>query len=185
MIDEYSLDGTGWARFSDDKRRRYRLGRILNPALAHFGWKHLPASIDRTVFVMLNPSVADAFKPDRTVSKCCAFASRWGSDVVEVVNLFAFISPRPKDLLTAVPRFTVEENEAILAATTQLGRTITIAAWGNHGVLDGRADYVRKILRERHIDVWHLGLTQHGHPLHPLARGKAFIPLDREPEAWG
>lgn len=184
MIDEFSLDGTGWAQFSDDKTRRYRLGRILNPSIAGGGWHGLPKSMDRTVFLMLNPSTADAFRLDPTVRKCCQFASRWGSDVLEVVNLFAFRSPNPADLLTAIPRGTLEEDDAIIAACTQLGRTITIASWGNHGALDGRAEWVRRQLAERHIKIWHLGTTQHGQPLHPLARGKSFIPLDREPQAW-
>lgn len=185
MIDEYSTDGTGWARFSDDKTRRYRLGRILSPALAAAGgWQYLPRTLDRTVFVMLNPSTADAFKLDPTVRKCVQFAARWGSDVLEVVNLFAYRSPHPDDLDNAIPRGTVEEDDAIVEACTQPGRTITIAAWGNHGTRDGRHEHVRALLSRRRVQVWHLGLTCGGYPLHPLARGKAFIPLTREPTEW-
>jgi hypothetical protein len=63
VIDEYNDDRTGWARFSDDRKMRYRLSRRLTDNRGgHAG---------RVVFVMINPSTADAFKPDPTISKCC------------------------------------------------------------------------------------------------------------------
>lgn len=180
MIDEYSPNGTGWARFSDDRRMRYRLSRRLTTNGKRDG------DLSRTVFVMLNPSTADAFKLDPTVQKCCKFATHWGADVLEVVNLFAMRSPHPKDLLkwARLDRGDdIENDREIFAACS--GAERVIAAWGNHGDLDHRAEYVRGALRERHIKLEHLGVTKFGHPLHPLARGKAFIPIDREPVVWG
>jgi hypothetical protein len=59
-----------------------------------------------------------------------------------------------------------------------------IAAWGTWGELDGRAAYVRQLLRERHVQLEALRLSKAGHPMHPLARGKAFISYDVEPQAW-
>jgi hypothetical protein len=50
------------------------------------------------VFVMLNPSTADAEKSDATVRKCIGFAQRWGLDGISIVNLFAFRSRHPGDL---------------------------------------------------------------------------------------
>lgn len=187
MIDERSSDGIGWARFSDDRRHRYRLARALTDA----GRAELngarAAQLDRVVFVMLNPSTADAFVLDPTVRKCCEFAKRWGADLLEVVNLFAMRSPYPKDLLKWAHGDRgddVAADNQLVEACVQLGRTITIASWGNHGALDDRHRYVGKLLAERHIQLHHLGLTQYGHPKHPLARGLHFIPLDREPEPF-
>lgn len=173
LIDEASPDGTGWARFSADRRLRYRLGRILGTG---------PRT--RTiVFLMLNPSTADAFKPDNTISRCMEFARRWEGDVLEVVNLFAFRSPYPKDLKTADDRGDGPENDAqILAACRHAHRVV--AAWGTGGDLYSRAENVRAILRSAEIPLYHLGLSQDGHPKHPLARGKHYIPYTKELEVF-
>ena len=71
VIDSFTADGTGWARFSNDRIMRHRLARNLTPD---------PASlivaggsvygIARVVFLMLNPSTADAFQLDPTVNEC-------------------------------------------------------------------------------------------------------------------
>jgi hypothetical protein len=175
MIDERSSDGIGWAKFSDDRRMRYRLSRALTRNVRNQN------DTIRVVFVMLNPSTADAFIMDPTVRKCAAFAQRWNADVLEVVNLFAMRSPYPKDLLKFARGDrgddVINDNQ-IVEACTQTGHTIAVAAWGNHGTLDDRHAYVRQLLRERHIDIHHLGLTQYRFPKHPLARGKHFIPID-------
>lgn len=202
MIDEYNANRTGWARFSDDRTMRYRLARSLTSygaqhALDLGSWlahcscgecdarvRRFEPTIRRVVFVMLNPSTADAFKLDNTITKCCQFAQRWGADVLEVVNLFALRSTDPRALYADdINRGDgVENDDEIIAACT--GATRAIAAWGNHGSLDSRAAYVRMLLANRGIALHCLGRTGSGAPLHPLARGKAFIPLTREPEAW-
>jgi hypothetical protein len=189
MIDEYSTNGTGWARFSDDKLRRYRLARSLTT---------LPLTVDgtngyvmtlggsparRVVFAMLNPSRADAFRLDNTVARCVKFAQLWGADVLEVVNLFAHRSPYPDDLKTVLDRGAGKENdEAILEACR--GASRVIAAWGKGGEMWGRADAVRVLLADAGVRLEHLGLTNDGRPKHPLARGKHFIPYTMEPQPW-
>jgi hypothetical protein len=178
MIEEQSLDLVGWAKFSDDRRMRYRLRRQIGA--------NTSAWANRVVFVMCNPSLADAFKPDRTVAKCVKFARRWGGSVLEVVNLFALISPYPTDLLDH-PRLLrgddIENDREILEACTWPNARV-IAAWGKWGALDGRAAYVRGLLRERHIKLEALRFTQEGFPTHPLARGKHHVPIDLEPQVW-
>lgn len=182
MIDEYNIDKTGWARFSDDFSMRYRLARSLTDRELSMREDAIH-SHRRVVFVMLNPSTADAFKLDPTVSKCCQFAKRWGADVLEVVNLFALRSPHPTELDRAPDIGDGPENDAaIMAACT--GAERVVAAWGNHGWRRGRADIVRSRLAQAGVTLLHLGTTKEGRPLHPLARGKSFIPLTRDPEVW-
>jgi len=190
VIDEFGTDG-GWARFSDDRRMRYRLARALTPRALVDGRFDLEAdratSLDRVVFVMLNPSTADAFVLDPTVRRCVRFAQRWGADQLEVVNLFAFRSTDPDALyeLDVGERGDDAENDgAILDACTRLGRTIAVAAWGNHGALDGRALHVCRLLHRARVQLFHLGTSQLGNPLHPIARGKSHIPYDRAPVRW-
>jgi hypothetical protein len=140
------------------------------------------AELTRVVFLMLNPSTANAFKVDPTVGKCVKFAQRWGAQVLEVVNLFALRSPYPADLYKRIDEEdpTFRNDFEILSAC--VGASRVIAAWGNHGALHGRAAAVTKLVTDAGVKLEHLGLTQTHAPLHPLARGKHFIPLDREPQ---
>lgn len=190
LIDEYSFDQLGWARFDKDKRYRFRLGRKLTPKALSISWDEIIAwqAVRLVVFVMLNPSTADAFKPDRTVDRCCEFARRWGADVVEVVNLFALISTDPKGLKRAhVDGWSpvesaggmVKNNLEILAACRGAGRVI--AAWGNGGELYNRAERVQELLADHRVELEALRLSKHGFPNHPLARGKNYIPYETEP----
>jgi hypothetical protein len=185
MIDEFSTDGTGWARFSDDRRMRYRLARAITPrALGDFD-RRVP--MDRTIFVMLNPSTADAFVLDPTVRRCVEFARRWGSDVLEVVNLFALRSTDPSALLDHHSGERGDDpinDREIIEACTKPGRSIIVTAWGNHGTLDDRALQVCRMLAASRCETFHLGTSQSGNPKHPLARGKSFIPYDVVPTRW-
>jgi hypothetical protein len=184
MIDEYNTDGTGWARFSDDRVMRYRLARSLTTTRLEIVNGRVLGLL-RVVWLLLNPSTADAFKPDPTVRECRKRAVPLGADVTEVVNLWALRSPYPADLRKRAVGSRGDDainNAEILAACT--GAHLVIAAWGNHGVLDHRATIVRRLLAEAGIALHHLGTTQHGHPKHPLGRGHHRIPADQRPIAW-
>lgn len=185
MIDQFNADRSGWARFSDDMVMRFRLARQLDGSalVVHHG--DVISAWLRVVFVLLNPSDADAFRPDPTVTNCCTFARRWGMDVAEVVNLNAFRSPYPEDLRARSPGQRGDDFDA----TEQIvhacrGANLVIAGWGNDGELDGRGDRVRDMLIGNGIRLFHLGLTKGGYPKHPLARGKHRIPADQAPIGW-
>lgn len=188
MIDQWSDDRTGWARFSEDMTMRYRLARALRgQPVAEMLSRLLPGEFigTRVVFLMLNPSIADAFQLDPTVNECRKRGLALGADVLEVVNLFALRSPYPADLRKRASGFRGDDatnNAAILAACTGAHRVI--AAWGNHGALGDRDVIVRSMLRGAGIALHHLGTTQDGFPKHPLARGKHRIPADQQPVAW-
>lgn len=184
MIDEYNAARTGWARFSDDRTMRYRLARSLTDAPLQVVDGRIVAP-RRIVFALINPSDADAFEPDPTVTNCCTFSRRWSGDVTEVCNLNAFRSPYPTDLKKRAcgQRGDDPVNDAeILAACT--GAHLVIAGWGNDGGLDFRDRKVLAMLREHGIQLHHLGLTQSGFPKHPLARGKHRIAADFVPQEW-
>ncbi len=187
MIDEFNADGTGWARFSDDRTMRYRLARILtNKPHAKMLSRLLPGEYigRRVVFVMLNPSTADAFKLDPTVNECRKRALALGADVLEVVNLFAFRSPYPSELRQRARGLRGDDainTNAILAACA--GAQMIVASWGNHGRMDNRDLIIRSALRSNGFKLHHFGLTADGHPKHPLARGRHRIPAGMAPIA--
>jgi hypothetical protein len=189
MISQLSLDNTGWALFSNDMTMRYRLARCLNPQVVpqmhHYNDAPFGDDLGRVVFLMLNPSTADAFKPDPTVTECRKRAIALGADVLEVVNLFALRSPYPEDLRKAAPGARGDDhvNDAAII-TACCGARMIIAAWGNGGDLDDRAARVVHLLSLANIRMHHLGRTSSGAPKHPLARGKHRIPADLTPIAW-
>lgn len=146
------------AELSTCGRYRYALWRR---------WSDAPAA----VFVMLNPSTADAHADDATIRKCIGFATRWGAGAIRVVNLYPWRATDPK-LLPAGPEFGGEpggiltrNDAAIYAAICDAGWII--AAWGaNHGPWPMQRAHVMQLLAGR--DVRCLGRTADGSPCHPL-----------------
>lgn len=174
MIDDYNLDRTGWARFSEDRTMRYRLARKLT------GFDYEIAAERRVVFVMLNSSTADAFMLDPTVRRCVGFAQRFGADYLEVVNLFALRSTDPAELYKRAAGARGDDrtnDEQILAACR--GATKVIAGWGAHGELGDRGELVRRMLHDEGIVLHHLGLTKGLAPRHPL-----YLKASTELEVW-
>lgn len=131
------------------------------------------------VFVMLNPSTADADTPDPTVTRCIAHAKRWGCGTLVVVNLVAWRATRPADLFkTWRERGRViqgPENPRHVAAAIQTVRERgghLVFAWGGHAArLGWYVDRVRELVPDDVVPEC-LGTTKHGHPIHPLARVK-------------
>ena len=52
----------------------------------------------KCLFIMLNPSTADASRDDPTIRRCIAFAKREGCGGLHVVNLFAYRATDPVEL---------------------------------------------------------------------------------------
>lgn len=214
LVDEQSPSGMGWARFDYERKHRYRLARALTePAQRRtrtltrvrgdgFGGHSTEQTtyqdwldaeeLTRVVFVMFNPSTASAWKDDRTIEKCLGFAVRWGYDVLEVVNLFTVRTQYPEDVkqMHADDRGGGPTNdEQILAALQRPNVKRVMAAWGRLGAIDEvRCEFVTGMLqaaREMHgFELLALKKLGNGAPIHPLSRGKEFIPYTIEPVQW-
>src|SRR3954467_11280363 len=83
--------------------------------------RHVPDLIldrvyGRLLYVMLNPSKADAETNDMTISKCIGFAKGYGATRIGVVNLFSRISTDPGGLLGCADRNVELSDTAIRAA---------------------------------------------------------------------
>lgn len=134
--------------------------------------------VDRqpVMWIMLNPSTADADIDDPTIRRCIEFSKRWGYGAMWVGNLYAWRSTDPKGLNSSGDPEGVENRARLegMAAITDKA----IAAWGNHGAIAG-PEYLDLIVPKHRGGLWHLGLTNSGQPKHPLARGKAFIPYSQ------
>ncbi len=118
------------------------------------------------VFVMLNPSTADAEKDDATIRKCIGFAKHYGYNAIAVVNLFAFRATKPKDL-KAAGWPVVPGNDQHIIAAARIGVGQVICAWGANANRTKRPAEVMKMLKMQDIKALCLGTTQDGFPLHP------------------
>ena len=129
------------------------------------------------VFVMLNPSAADAVRDDPTIRRCIGLARSWGYGRLEVVNLFAYRSSSP-DALRAVGDPVGPENDHHLQVAAD-GAALVVAAWGNVGALLGRDRAVRGMLGPRALHC--LGITLRGQPRHPLYVRGDTLPIPFAP----
>lgn len=119
------------------------------------------------LFIMLNPSTADATKDDPTIRRCIAFAKREGCTKLTVVNLFALRATDPKQLKLHKDPIGPENDRVLDDQLLYHKNTsgIIVAAWGAHRFAFDRADYVASIYGG---DLKCLGTTAKGDPRHPL-----------------
>ena len=118
----------------------------------------------KAVFVLLNPSTADATKDDPTIRRCIGFAQRWGLGGVAIVNLFAFRSTSPSVMMAADDPIGPKNNE-YLFNTFRRARGPIICAWGTRGTFLHRDSFVLSLIREPQV----LRLTKKSKvPEHPL-----------------
>lgn len=144
------------ALLSPDGRYRYRLTRR---------WDDGPTA----VWIMLNPSTADASDDDPTIRRCITFSQREGCGSLIVVNLCAYRATDPKALMQA-GREGIDiqgpGNADHLQAALSEG-SFTVAAWGAHAAHRAIAPHTpARIVVHRPMQC--LGRTQAGHPRHPL-----------------
>ena len=137
--------------------------------------------VPRTMlFIMLNPSTADAMVDDPTIRRCRSFAMRDGYSQLEVVNLFALRATDPRELARA-PDPIGPDNDAIIAKAVLRARDsggCVVAAWGAHAIARRRAAVVEAI-RQNGAALMCLGLTKDGSPRHPL-----YVRSDEPLGAW-
>jgi len=119
------------------------------------------------LFVMLNPSTADARENDPTIRRCMGFAQDMGHNRLEVVNLFAYRATDPQELLDVGVASTIigaQNDRNIMRAAERA--SVIVCAWGTKGWIADRAKTVRAMLSN--YELYALGFTQGGHPKHPL-----------------
>lgn len=147
------------AVISECGRFRYSLSRVWN--------RDLPQG----VFVMLNPSTADASEDDQTIRKCIGFGQRLGMGGFEVVNLYAYRATDPKDLRSA--GFLVgPDNDRYITNAVRRATGPVICAWGAHARGLARPHQVQKLLQSAGLQQAHaLVLLKDGTPGHPVLLG--------------
>lgn len=145
------------------------------------GW----SSADPLIFVMLNPSKADARDDDPTIRRCIAFARRELAGGIYVINLFAFRATDPRELLSArdpVGPENIDLFRGVCEWPCDDGakQPPIVLAWG---AVDRRLAWQRDTalgwLRGHEDRFYCLGTTKAGEPRHPL-----FVRSDQPLVPW-
>lgn len=158
------------AQFSDDRAYRYSLWRV---------WDEDKGKV---MFIGLNPSTADETHDDPTIRRCVRFAKDWGFGGVYMLNLFAIRATDPA-VMKLVPEPIGPSNDYALEIYAGAA-DLVVAAWGRDGAHRDRGAFVRRLIDRvltgrRWLCLRHLGLTQGGHPKHPL-----YLSKETRPQQW-
>jgi hypothetical protein len=145
------------AIISDCGNYRYRLARDISEAER------------RCLFIMLNPSKADASVDDPTIRRCINFAKRWGCGELIVVNLFAYRATKISDMKQASDPIGPGNMDHILQAVehTMSVDGLVICAWGNDGGHKDQDKTVLGRLGQEGIQTHCLKVNNNGQPAHP------------------
>lgn len=168
---------TGSAVISTCGKYRYRLGRPIEEAAD----RRLDGCV---LWVMLNPSTADAVKNDNTIRRCISFTRSWGYSEFTVGNLYAWRSSDPAALREADDPIGPENLEHLRDMASRA--SLIVAAWGAHAER-AQSDAIAAML-STFGHVWCLGISKRGMPLHPLmlradTERVLFMPKHYRPEA--
>jgi hypothetical protein len=155
------------AEFNADRRYRYRLWRIWREELPIINW------------LMLNPSTADETRDDPTIKKCIAWSINWGYGGLNILNIFAFRSTHPINLVGLKNAAVGEANDATIRKTLEIDAPI-VCAWGKvFKGLEFRREQIWRLLRPFQDRLLCLRTNQDGSPQHPL-----YIPFSAVPFKW-
>lgn len=143
------------AIISECEKYRYRLWRR---------WVTPPGQGQKmpVLWVMLNPSTADASIDDPTIRRCMAFSKAWGYDAMWVGNMYAIRSTDPGILAeVSADEARGPDNHKHLDQMSQESALI-VCAWGAPG------GHLMPYTLATPGGTWCLGRTKHGAPRHPL-----------------
>lgn len=153
------------AKLSDCGRYRYELRRVWQEGKPDCIW------------IMLNPSTADAVEDDPTIRRCMSFARNWGCGSITVLNLFAVRATKPSDMMNAADPVGPDNHSVCNAVFDRVLTSVldpraptdlvvcAWGAWGNHMSMD---QTMLGWLDAQRLDPYALGLTASGQPRHPL-----------------
>jgi hypothetical protein len=160
------------AFISMDLLYRYTLSRSWAPL-------SIASARRALMFLMLNPSTADASVDDPTIRRCVGFAKSWGYTDLMVGNLYAYRATDPK-ALSQVGDPVGERNEHWLGEMIRDAHRV-VCAWGDSTPKGEEPSRWKKRVARLIPDEKRLcfGFTKKGNPLHPL-----YLPARRTPSLW-
>lgn len=116
------------------------------------------------MFIGLNPSTATEVHDDPTIRRCMRFAKRFKCGTLYMLNLFAYRSTEPDNLLEAEDPEGPDNMKAILSHAEMAN--VIVCAWGSHPTAEDQALKVLDLLKD--FKLWYLEINKDGNPKHPL-----------------
>ena len=147
--------------FSRCRNYRYSLKRA---------WMKTEENKKQVLFIGLNPSTADSKSDDPTIRRCVKFASSWGFNAIEVVNLFSFQATYPRDLFEE--EFPVGPRNDFWINQAYRLSALTIACWGSMGNYRNRSKNITSSLE----NLFCIKRNKDGTPSHPLYLDSRLTP---------
>ena len=139
------------ARFSIDKKHRYRLSR------------HWDLNKPQLLYIMLNPSIGNETIDDPTIRRLLSFTKKFDYGGFFVGNLFTYITPNPKTLDTSIGL----TNKNLNVLTNLVSKADEVVyAWGNS---IEEPNELKKLISNPMC----FGKNLNGTPKHPL-----YLPSD-------
>lgn len=177
---ELVLTGTDTYKYADISqcgKYRYSLSRTWN------------SDLPGVLFIMLNPSTADAEDDDPTIRRCIGFAKAWSCGSIKVVNLFAYRTAYPSELAEVNESLRVgESNDREIRSallTHQDAGDYIVVAWGASFHVAHIMERIKKVVSFLSLgDIMCLGITQNGSPKHPLYLPSNAILTKWEPNCF-
>lgn len=155
LFSETEIDRRG-AQFSDCGKYRYALWRIWDESLS------------KALCIGLNPSTANSSKNDNTIDILTKVLKRLGYGGFYMMNLFAFITPNPKELKQC-PDLYGDNNKWL----TEISSTTdeVIFCWGSFGIISLFDEFIQR--KEFMIEMFPaaqcFGTNKDSTPFHPRA----------------
>lgn len=153
LLDDVTAD----ASLSPCGTYRYLLSRKWQP-------QHGPNIV---LWIMLNPSAADADVDDPTLRKVQKFARAWGYGGVLVANVYALRSSEPDDLLTHPDPVGPANDDVLTTMFDAQGIGLVVAGWGTKAGAQ-RVQTITGAAWKAGRTIHAVGITKGGHPQHPL-----------------
>lgn len=147
---ENLFDNNSGAEFSKCRKYRYKLWRI---------WDN---SLPLVMCIGLNPSNANELKTDPTITNLIKMLRKLGYGGFYMMNLFAYISSNPKDLLLISDP--IGENGEKIKEVEKLCSDV-IYCWGNFKEADKISYKIIPVYKKAKC----FGISKEGKPIHPLA----------------
>ena len=121
----------------------------------------------KVLFIMLNPSTADAEKDDATTARCINIAKRWGCGGIMKGNIYSYRTKSPKILKRWLKRRTMTPNSHYININyvTKMAEEadLVICAWGSN--YKGTPKWLKELdVSQHYLELCKDGLT----PKHPL-----------------
>ena len=118
----------------------------------------------KVLFIMLNPSTADAIHDDATTIRCINYAKRWGFGSMMIGNIYPYRTKSPRELMawkTFGETYSVFKRNKQHVETMIDTAELIVCAWGSN--YQGVPDWLK------HYDLHYLELCNDGiTPKHPL-----------------